>query len=378
MSGTELHKTPLHDLHVRLGAKSVPFAGYAMPVQYPDGIIAEHSQTRTSAGLFDVSHMGQIILRHVSGDVGSAALALEELVPANIVGLAEGRQRYGLFTDETGGILDDLMIASKPGHLFLVVNASRKSEDFEHLNSALGGRCRLELLEGRALLALQGPASAAVLERVIPGTASMRFMDSLDFDYDGAGVWVSRSGYTGEDGFEVSVRSDDAVELAEALLAQEEVGPVGLGARDSLRLEAGLCLHGNDIDPSTSPVEAALEWSIQKVRRAGGDRAGGFPGDSRILAELQDGAGRRRIGLKPGGRAPIRRGTPLFGDEDGEESIGVVTSGGFGPTFGGPLSMGYVETRFSVAGQTVFGQVRGRMLPAEVHPMPFVQQRYSK
>ena len=378
MSDTELNRTPLHDLHVKLGARMVPFAGYEMPVQYRDGIIKEHLKARESAVLFDVSHMGQVVIRSLSGPAENAARALETLMPADIVGLSEGRQRYGLLTDESGGIIDDLIVSRNREHLFLVVNASRKSRDVGLLRKKLEGSCTVELLAGRALIAVQGPKSSEVLEAVIPGIAGMSFMDSREFEHAGSPVTVSRSGYTGEDGFELSVAAGDAVRLAGCLLENDGLAPAGLGSRDSLRLEAGLCLHGNDIDETTSPVEAALEWAIPRIRRTGGERAGGFPGEARILSELDNEPGRRRVGLRPTGRAPMRQGTPLFADAAGMVSIGVVTSGGFGPTVGGPVSMGYVQSRNSSAGTLVFGEVRGRFLPAEVCRMPFVRHRYKR
>ena len=378
MSDTELNRTPLHDLHVKLGAKMVPFAGYEMPVQFRDGIIKEHLQARESAVLFDVSHMGQVVIRSLSGLAESAARALETLMPADIVGLRAGRQRYGLLTDEAGGIIDDLIVARNREHLFLVVNASRKSRDVEVLRKELEGSCTVELLEDRALIAVQGPKSSEVLDHVIPGITGMSFMESHEFEFAGSPVMVSRSGYTGEDGFELSVAADDSVRLAECLLENDGLAPAGLGSRDSLRLEAGLCLHGNDIDETTSPVEAALEWAIPRIRRTGGERAGGFPGEARIFSELDKEPDRRRVGLRPTGRAPMRQGTPLFTDSAGRVSIGAVTSGGFGPTVGGPVSMGYVKSESSSAGTIVFGEVRGRFLPAEVCRMPFVRHRYRR
>ncbi len=378
MSETALKETALCEFHRRHAARMVPFAGYQMPVQYPAGILGEHHVTRGWAGLFDVSHMGQVRLWPKSGSVADAALALEALIPSDIVGQAEGRQRYGLFTTPEGGLVDDLMIATRSDHLFLVVNASRKHVDMELLESGLGRQCEVELVEGRSLLAIQGPDSEDILSRLIPEVASMNFMDSLVLDHAGKEIWVSRSGYTGEDGFELSVPDDLAVGLAGDLLEQRGVLPVGLGARDSLRLEAGLCLYGNDIDETTSPVEAGLSWAIQKARRAGGAREGGFPGDARILAELAEGTGRRRVGIRPVGRVPMRQGAPIYGSETGDDRIGEVTSGGFGPTVGGPVAMGYVETGFAAVGTMVYGQVRNRRYPAEVQALPFVKTRFKK
>ncbi|WP_264798747.1 glycine cleavage system aminomethyltransferase GcvT, partial [Acetobacter peroxydans] len=306
MSTESLLHTPLFSLHTALGARMVPFAGYAMPLQYAEGIMAEHRHTRTQAGLFDVSHMGQVRLRARSGAVRDAALALEQLVPADIAGLASGRQRYTQFTNAQGGILDDLMVTRLGDDLLVVINAACKAADIAHMRAHLSDTCTLDVLEDRALLALQGPLAGQVLAALAPAVADMLFMDVRTLDIAGAACVVSRSGYTGEDGFEISVPAAQAEALARTLLAQPGVAPIGLGARDSLRLEAGLCLYGADIDETTTPVEAALEWSIQKSRRAGGVRAGGFPGAEIILAQLSEGTARRRVGLLPEGRAPVR------------------------------------------------------------------------
>jgi aminomethyltransferase len=375
---TELKRTGLYDLHLALGAKMVPFAGYEMPVHYPMGVLKEHLHTRAAAGLFDVSHMGQVILRPTSGDVADAAAALETLVPVDVLGLPVGRQRYGLFTDQAGGILDDLMIANRGDHLFLVVNASRKADDIAHLRAHLGGICAVEEIADRALIALQGPEAEAALSRIVPEVTDLGFMDVAILPVSGGEVWVSRSGYSGEDGFEISVPAIEAEGFARALLGMDEVAPIGLGARDSLRLEAGLCLYGSDIDTTTSPVEAGLGWAIQKVRRAGGDREGGFPGAGRILRELAHGTARRRVGLLPDGRAPMRAGTLLFAVEDGEQPIGHVTSGAWGPSVDRPVSMGYLETDSSAIGTTVYGEVRGRRLPATVAELPFRPAAYKR
>ncbi|SFP77039.1 glycine cleavage system aminomethyltransferase GcvT [Tranquillimonas alkanivorans] len=374
----ELNRTVLYDLHVSLKAKMVPFAGYEMPVQYSLGVMKEHLHTRSAAGLFDVSHMGQVILRPKSGDVADAQRALERLVPVSVLGLKEGRQRYALFTNEKGGILDDLMVAHYGDHLMLVVNAATKHDDITHLTTHLSELCSVEPVNDRALVALQGPAAEAALARLVPGVAEMRFMDVAKFDHEGAELWVSRSGYTGEDGFEISVPNDAAQGFAEALIEMEEVAPIGLGARDSLRLEAGLCLYGSDIDTTTTPVEAALEWAIQKVRRTGGARAGGFPGDTRILNDLAEGTARRRVGLLPEGRAPMRAGTLLFDAEDASEPVGEVTSGAFGPSLERPVSMGYVPTPLSDAGTKLWGEVRGKRLPVAVADMPFRPATYKR
>ncbi len=374
----ELKRTGLYDLHVELGARMVPFAGYEMPVQYPPGVMKEHLHCRAAAGLFDVGHMGQVILRPKSGDVNDAAAALEKLVPVSVLGLKEGRQRYGLFTNAAGGILDDLMIANRGDHLFLVVNAACKADDIAHMRAHLSDICEIEEVAGRGLLALQGPAAEAVLGALVPATAAMKFMDVAVLQSDFGELWVSRSGYTGEDGFEISVADSRAVAFARGLLAHDAVEPIGLGARDSLRLEAGLCLYGNDIDTTTSPVEAALGWAIQKVRRAGGARAGGFPGADRILRELEEGTGRLRVGLRPDGRAPMRAGTQLFASESAQQPIGTVTSGAYGPSIEGPMSMGYVATGQAASGTVIFGEVRGKRLPATVTDLPFRPSSYKR
>jgi aminomethyltransferase len=375
---TSLKRTPLHALHVASGGKMVPFAGYDMPVQYATGVLREHLHTRQAAGLFDVSHMGQIALRAKSGKVEDAALALERLVPQDILGLAPGRQRYAQFTNGAGGLLDDLMLANFGSHLFLVVNAACKAEDEAHLRANLSETCVVESLPDRALIALQGPKASSVLTKFCADAASMRFMDSGPRSIDGIDCFVSRSGYTGEDGFEISVPADHAQRLAKALLGDSDVLPIGLGARDSLRLEAGLCLYGHDIDSTTTPVEGALEWSIQKSRRHGGARAGGFPGADKILSQLEQGAPRRRVGLKPEGRAPVREGAPLFQDAASSQQIGAVTSGGFGPSINAPVAMGYLPASHTAIGGLVFAELRGQRLPLRVAAMPFVPNTYKR
>ncbi|MEP2784885.1 MAG: glycine cleavage system aminomethyltransferase GcvT [Pseudoruegeria sp.] len=369
----DLKQTVFYDLHLELGAKMVPFAGYDMPVQYPLGVMKEHLHTRAAAGLFDVSHMGQVLL-HGKG----AAAALESIVPVSILGLAEGRQRYALFTNEDGGVLDDLMVANRGDHLFLVVNAACKEADIAHMRDTIGEACEVEVIEDRALLALQGPSAEAAFASLVPAVADMKFMDIAVIGSDYGELWISRSGYTGEDGYEISVSNDHAEALARALLALDAVEPIGLGARDSLRLEAGLCLYGNDIDSTTSPAEAALEWAVQKIRRTGGARAGGFPGADRILKELDDGASRRRVGLLPAGRAPMRAGTMLFIDETSEAPIGEITSGAFGPSIEGPMSMGYVPAEYSATGTTVYAEVRGKRMAAKIADMPFRPATYKR
>jgi aminomethyltransferase len=375
---SQLKRTPLHALHVARGGKMVPFAGYDMPVQYAAGVLREHLHTRNGAGLFDVSHMGQIALRPKSGKIEDAALALERLVPQDIFGVAPERQRYAQFTNGQGGILDDLMVANFGSHLFLVVNAACKAADEAHLRAHLADTCAIEPLADRALIALQGPKAESVLAKLCPDAPAMRFMDAGPRRVHGIDCYVSRSGYTGEDGFEISVPAERAEALANALLENSDVLPIGLGARDSLRLEAGLCLYGHDIDTTTTPVEGALEWSIQKSRRHGGARAGGFPGADKILSQLAHGAPRRRVGLRPDGRAPVREGAPLFADAASSEQIGAVTSGGFGPSINAPVAMGYLPSSHAAPGGLVFAELRGQRVPLRVAPMPFVPNTYKR
>ena len=372
-----LKKTPLHALHLSLGARMVPFAGYDMPVQYPAGVMKEHLQTRTAAGLFDVSHMGQVIIKAKSGKYEDVALALESLVPVDILGLAEGRQRYGFFTDENGGILDDLMITHLDDHLFVVVNAACKEQDIAHLQKHLSDTCDITVLD-RALIALQGPRAVEALAELWADVAAMKFMDVRHCRLHDVSCLVSRSGYSGEDGFEISIPADKAVDVTNRLLEHPDVEPIGLGARDSLRLEAGLCLYGNDIDTTTSPVEAAIEWGMQKARRTGGARAGGFPGAARILGELDKGVTRKRVGLKPEGKAPVRGHAKLYADAEGKTEIGEVTSGGFGPSVEGPVAMGYVSVSHAGVGTQVYAEVRGKYLPVTVSALPFIKPTYKR
>lgn len=372
-----LLKTPLHDLHLALGARMVPFAGYHMPVQYPAGLIREHQHTRQAAGLFDVSHMGQLRL------VGpEAAAALESLIPMDVIGLAAHRQRYGLLLADDGGILDDLMFVNRDwangGDLFLVVNGACKQADIAHIQTRIGQRCRVEPMPQQALLALQGPQAVTALARLLPGVERLVFMAGGAFDWQGVPLYVTRSGYTGEDGFEISLPGEAATAFARTLLAQPEVQPIGLGARNSLRLEAGLCLYGNDIDTGTTPVEAALTWAIQKVRRSGGARAGGFPGAARVLAQL-DGTqpvARMRVGLQALERVPVREPAPLQ-SPDGTP-VGHVTSGLLSPTLDLPIAMGYVSREHSAAGTQLQALVRGKPVPMEVTALPFLPPRYHR
>ncbi|WP_338413192.1 glycine cleavage system aminomethyltransferase GcvT [uncultured Sphaerotilus sp.] len=366
-----LLQTPLHALHLELGARMVPFAGYAMPVQYPAGIIAEHRQCRDSAALFDVSHMGQ--LRLVGPD---AAAALETLVPQDIQDLPIGKQRYAFFTNEAGGLLDDLMVTRRADDLFLIVNAGCKDADTRHLVERIGGRCQVIPMPDHALLALQGPKAAEALARLDAGVAALTFMSGGTFTLAGAECFITRSGYTGEDGFEISVPAAQAETLARVLLALPEVAPAGLGARDTLRLEAGLCLYGHDIHTATTPVEAGLTWAIQKVRRPGGARAGGYPGDATVGAQLTHGATTKRIGLSGLERTPVREGAPLI-DADGQP-VGRVTSGTVGPTVGQPIAMGYVAATHAAVGTALFAEVRGKRVPMQVAAMPFAPHRYFR
>ena len=376
-SDEALKHTPLHALHMELRARMVPFAGYDMPVQYPPGVLKEHLHTRAGAGLFDVSHMGQIVIRAKSGDVRDAARALERLVPVDILDLAPGRLRYAFFTNAHGGILDDLMVANCGDHLLLVVNAACKATDEAHLRGQLGKECKVERLD-RALIALQGPKAETALAILAPECTSMRFMDVRTLTLMGAECMVSRSGYTGEDGYEISTSADIAREIAEELLANADVAPIGLGARDSLRLEAGLCLYGSDIDDKTTPVEAGLSWAIQKERRSGGAREGGFSGAEIILGQLEHGTPRHRVGLRPEGRAPVRASAPLYVEADASARMGSVTSGGFGPSLNAPIAMGYLAAALAVPGTRVFAEVRGNRLPIAVTALPFIVPKYKR
>ena len=368
---SQLKRTPLYGLHLEQGGKMVPFAGYEMPVQFPLGIKKEHEHTRAACGLFDVSHMGQILLHGPR-----PAEALETLVCADIVSLPQGMQRYAMFTNHEGGILDDLMVANPGGHLFLVVNAACKEQDIALLEMGLDDEHRIEVLD-RGLLALQGPKAADVMQRYCPEACELTFMQQGEFHIDKVPVWISRSGYTGEDGFEISIPAEETEALARRLLAEEEVEAIGLGARDSLRLEAGLCLYGNDIGPETTPVEAGLIWAVGKARRHGGERPAGFPGADVILHQVDaKDHKRKRIGLLGEGRAPVREGAELF--TEAGERIGVVTSGGFGPCVGKPVAMGYVDIAHAELDTTLYAEVRGKRLPMVVSKTPFVAPGYRR
>ena len=375
---TTLKRTRLYDYHIANGAKMVPFAGYEMPVQYNLGVMKEHLHTRVAAGLFDVSHMGQILLYPKSGVISDAALAIEALVPVNILSLENGRQRYAMFTNDDGGILDDLMIANRGDHLYIVVNASCKGNDFQHLKNNLGNEFQVDMVEDRSLIALQGPLAEEVLSKLNPTVKELKFMDSVTANLLDTECWISRSGYTGEDGYEISIPNSAVEEVVQLLSQDINVEPIGLGARDSLRLEAGLCLYGHDIDTNTSPIEGNLNWAIQKARRTGGERAGGFPGAKRIQSELEVGPSKKRVGILPDGRAPMREGTVLYGSDNRNNPIGKVTSGAFGPSIQKSISMGYVLKEYTDLETIVYGDVRGKLLAARVTSIPFKKSNYKK
>lgn len=368
MSDTDLKLTPLDALHRELGGKMVPFAGYAMPVQYPSGIMAEHLHCREHAGLFDVSHMGQVVLRGAGADK-----ALEALLTGDICALGVNKLRYSLFTNENGGILDDLMVTRRENDLYLVVNAGVKDQDIAHLRAHLEPKgIEVEVLDDRALIALQGPKAVDALAKLNAGVADLTFMSAGGFELNGAACWVSRSGYTGEDGFEISVPADKAESLARVLLSDAHVAPIGLGARDSLRLEAGLCLYGHDIDTETTPVEASLTFALSKRRR----EEGGFPGSDTILGQLKNGTTRLRVGLQLQGRQPAREGAEIV--DGANKVIGRVTSGGFAPSVGAPIAMGYVAAEHAAVGTKLGVLVRGKRLEADIATMPFVPNRYFR
>ncbi len=370
---TALLNTPLNALHIELGARMVPFAGYSMPVQYPMGLMAEHHHTRAEAGLFDVSHMGQ--LRLVGAD---AAAAFESLMPVDVIGLPVGKQRYGLLLTEEGTIIDDLMFVNRGTDIFVIVNGACKVNDIAHIQMRIGSRCQVIPMPERALLALQGPKAVTALSRLVPGVEKLVFMTGASFDWQGADLFITRSGYTGEDGFEISVSNDQVDSFARALLAQAEVKPIGLGARNSLRLEAGLCLYGNDIDTTTTPVEAGLNWAIQKVRRTGGARAGGFPGAHIVLSQLDgmQALQRKRVGLIAQERVPVREHVEIQNTQG--HKIGEVSSGLLGPTANVPVAMGYVNAANAALGTVVNAMVRGKAVPMTVSAMPFVPNRYYR
>ncbi len=371
-----LKRTPLYELHCELGAKLTEFAGYEMPVQYSLGILGEHQHTRTKSGLFDVSHMGQVILRGRSYQ--ETALALERAIPMDALGLDVGRQRYGFLTTDNGGILDDLMFSNRGDHIFVVLNAACKESDIVHLRTLLEPDISIEVIENRALIALQGPASEAVLSEFNSQIKAMNFMDVETLSIAGAECWVSRSGYTGEDGFEISIPASAAQSITKSILSKQEVEFIGLGARDSLRLEAGLCLYGHDIDEATSPVEAALTWAIQKVRRTHGERAGGFMGSEIISQQIETGTDKKRVGFLPQTRAPMREGIEIFATEVSKKVIGKITSGGFSPSLGYPIAMGYIASEFANSEDKFFGELRSKRVPVKVAKTPFVPLNFKR
>ena len=371
-----LQKTPLYELHQEFGAKLTEFAGYQMPVQYGLGILGEHQHTRTKAGLFDVSHMGQVILSGRS--YKEIALAFEKLLPMDVLGLEAGRQRYGFLTTDSGGILDDLMFSNRGDHIFVVLNAACKGSDIMHLKSLLEPDIAVQEIENRALIALQGPVSEAVLGELNPQIKKMKFMDVETLPIGGADCWVSRSGYTGEDGFEISIPAEAAESVTREILSNKIVEFIGLGARDSLRLESGLCLYGHDIDEATTPVEASLTWAIQKARQANGSRNGGFIGSEIILNQLDNGTDKKRVGFLPQTRAPMREGVEIFATETSKEVIGKITSGGYGPTVGHPIAMGYIDSKYMRSNDDLYGELRGKRLPIKVSKMPFVPLNFKR
>lgn len=371
-----LRKTPLNALHREFGAKLTEFAGYEMPVQYGLGILGEHQHTRKKAGLFDVSHMGQVILSGQSYE--ETALSLEKVLPMDVLGLEIGRQRYGFLTNDDGGILDDLMFSNRGDHIFVVLNAACKDSDIKYLRSLLEPNISIKEIENRALIALQGPASEAVLGKYHPQIKNMKFMDVETLPIDGSECWISRSGYTGEDGFEISIPAEAAEPITRSILSNQNVEFIGLGARDSLRLEAGLCLYGHDIDQATTPVEASLTWAIQKARRSNGSRASGFIGSEIILKQLAGGTNKKRVGLLPQTRAPMREGVEIFGTETSKEAIGKITSGGYGPTVGYPIAMGYINSEYANSEDDLFGELRGKRVPVKVSNLPFVPLNFKR
>ena len=371
-----LRKTPLNALHREFGAKLTEFAGYEMPVQYRLGILGEHQHTRKKAGLFDVSHMGQVILSGQSYE--ETALALEKVLPMDVLGLEIGRQRYGFLTNDDGGILDDLMFSNRGDHIFVVLNAACKDSDIKYLRSLLEPNISIKEIENRALIALQGPASEAVLGKYHPQIKNMKFMDVETLPIDGSECWISRSGYTGEDGFEISIPAEAAEPITRSILSNQNVEFIGLGARDSLRLEAGLCLYGHDIDQATTPVEASLTWAIQKARRSNGSRASGFIGSEIILKQLAGGTNKKRVGFLPQTRAPMREGVEIFGTETSKDAIGKITSGGYGPTVGYPIAMGYINSEYANSEDDLFGELRGKRVPVKVSNLPFVPLNFKR
>ena len=373
-----LNRTALYDLHRSLGAKSIPFAGYEMPVNYPLGIMKEHLYCRKSAGLFDVSHMGQLIISSTTQPMQSIATELEKLLPIDILGLGEDRQRYGFLPNSQGGIIDDLMISNRGDHFFVVINASRKEIDFKYFKKNISKEIDVDLISTRSLIAIQGPQSEKILSSQIGELSSLNYLDVKNFLYNGEIMWVSRSGYTGQDGFEISLPNNLCEFFCKSILEQEGIEPIGLGARDTLRLECGLCLYGQDLNETITPIEAGLKWAIQKVRRTGGEREGGFIGQEKILAQIEKSPGLKREAFSPHGKAPLRSGTKLFSDDLGKNEIGLITSGSYSPTLERPISMGYLDHTKFKTGDLIFGQLRNKFLPIELTKLPFVPTSFKR
>ena len=373
-----LNRTALYDLHRSLGAKSIPFAGYEMPVNYPLGIMKEHLYCRKSAGLFDVSHMGQLIISSTTQPMQSIATELEKLLPIDILGLGEDRQRYGFLPNSQGGIIDDLMISNRGDHFFVVINASRKEIDFKYFKKNISKEIDVDLISTRSLIAIQGPQSEKILSSQIGELSSLNYLDVKNFLYNGEIMWVSRSGYTGQDGFEISLPNNLCEFFCKSILEQEGIEPIGLGARDTLRLECGLCLYGQDLNETITPIEAGLKWAIQKVRRTGGEREGGFIGQEKILAQIEKSPGLKREAFSPHGKAPLRSGTKLFSDDLGKNEIGLITSGSYSPTLERPISMGYLDHTKFKTGDLIFGELRNKFLPIELTKLPFVPTSFKR
>ena len=375
---TELKKTALHDLHRSLGAKSIPFAGYEMPVNYPLGIMKEHLYCRKSAGLFDVSHMGQLVISSNTKSMEFIANELEKLLPIDVLGLGEDRQRYGFLPNKEGGIIDDLMISNRGDHYFAVINASRKEIDFNYLKENIFGEIDVNLIQTRALIAIQGPQSEKILSNQIGELSSLKYLDVKNFLYKGEILWVSRSGYTGQDGFEISLPNSLCEVFCKNILEQDGIEPIGLGARDTLRLECGLCLYGQDLNETITPIEAGLKWAIQKVRRTGGEREGGFVGQEKILKQIEEQPHFKREAFFPYGKAPLRSGTKLFSDDSGKNEIGVITSGGYSPSLERPISMGYLNHNKFKIGNPIFGELRTKFFPIKLTKLPFVATSFKR
>ena len=375
---TELKKTALYDLHRSLGAKSIPFAGYEMPVNYPLGIMKEHLHCRKSAGLFDVSHMGQLVISSSTQSMQFIANELEKLLPIDMLGLGEDRQRYGFLPNKEGGIIDDLMVSNRGDHYFAVINASRKEIDFKYLKENISREIDVDLIKTRALIAIQGPQSEKILSNQIGELSSLKYLDVKNFSYRGETLWVSRSGYTGQDGFEISLPNSLCEVFCKNILEQDGIEPIGLGARDTLRLECGLCLYGQDLNETITPIEAGLKWAIQKVRRAGGEREGGFVGQKKILKQIEEQPYFKREAFFPDGRAPLRSGTKLFTDDSGKNEIGVITSGSYSPSLERPISMGYLDHNKFKIGDPIFGELRTKFLPIKLTKLPFVATSFKR